>query len=152
MLLYLVRHGNAAQEIVDPARPLSDEGRAQAGKMAAFLGPQMIEVRAVWHSPKARAAQTAEILATAVRAEEGLVERYDLGPNDPVADVALEIEGTAGDLMIVGHLPFQGLLASRLLSGRDESFVSFDEVTVACLARLDRGRWVLLWLVSPALV
>ena len=152
MKLYLVRHGNALDKSVDAERPLSEEGRAQASKMAGFLAPLQIEAQAIWHSGKPRARETAEALAEAIESRTGLIGRDGLAPNDPVENIALELEAADSDLMVVGHMPFMGLLASWLLANRDASFVSFDEAAVACLERAGRGQWVLLWHVSPGVV
>ena len=153
MRLYLVRHGNALSKEADPERPLSDEGRMQASKMASFIKPQRIEVDAIWQSGKTRALQTAETMATAVYSSSGILEHTGLEPNDPVKPIAKELKKETGDLMIVGHLPFMDRLASALLAGeKDQEFVCFDEATVACLERDGDGEWSLLWLVSPQLV
>jgi len=153
MQLYLVRHGNALSKDAHPERPLSDEGRMQASKMASFIKPQRIEVEAIWQSGKARALQTAEIMAASAYSRDGIVEHSGLAPNDPVKPIARELKEVAGDLMIVGHLPFMDRLASILLAGaKEQEFVCFDEATVACLERDGGGEWVLLWLLSPQLV
>lgn len=153
MKLYLVRHGEAMLKTIDPARPLSDKGRAQASKMAAFLKPQRIEVEAIWHSGRARALQTAEILLAAVSVREGILEHDGLAPNDPVKPLAKEVTKAPGDLVIVGHLPFLDRLASMLLTGdKGSEFVCFDEAAAACLERDEEGRWALQWLVAPVLV
>ncbi len=153
MRLYLVRHGNALPKEAAPERPLSDEGRMQASKMASFLKPQRIEVEAIWQSGKTRALQTAEIMAAAVYSRRGIVEHGGLEPNGPAKPIAKEIGKEIGELMIVGHLPFMDRLASTLLAGeKDQEFVCFDEATVACLERDEGGQWTLLWLVAPQLV
>jgi len=79
MQLYLVRHGEAVAGEIDPERPLSAQGVAAARKMAAFLKPRKIEVGAIWHSTKARALQTAEMLSKAVTSKRGLAERKKIG-------------------------------------------------------------------------
>lgn len=153
MKLYLIRHGEALPETVDPERPLSETGRAQASKVAAFIKPQRIEVDAIWQSGKPRALETAEIALRAVYAREGICEHEGLNPNDPAKPIAKEIKNAPGDLMIVGHLPFLDLLASALLTGdKGFAFVSFDEAAAACLERDEGGEWALLWLVPPILV
>ena len=153
MRLYLVRHGNALSKEADQERPLSDEGRMQASKMASFIKPQRIEVEAIWQSGKTRALQTAETMGAAVYSRSGIVEHRGLEPNDPVKPIAKELKKETSELMIVGHLPFMDRLASALLAPeKDQEFVCFDEATVACLERDGDGEWSLLWLVSPQLV
>ena len=156
MRLYLVRHGEAVSEEADPARPLSSRGREQAGKVARFLKPLGISVGSVQHSGKLRAAQTAEILAGSIASAEGVRERPGLGPMEPVEPMADEIGEAEADLMIVGHLPFLGRLASRLIlgdAGRD--IVTFREATTVCLegepsaGDLPGRGWRIAWTVTP---
>jgi len=150
--LYLVRHGEALPGDVDPERRLSPRGRADARKVAACLEPLGLRVEAVWHSPKARARQTAEILAEALARAGDLVERDGLAPNDDVEPVASEVERRDGDLMIVGHMPLLGRLASLLVAGDEAAdVVGFRTVTVCCLDRDDAGdgAWRIAWVVSP---
>ena len=87
MRLYLVRHGEALPREKDPERGLSDRGRQNAEKTAALLKGQDIEVEAVWESGKKRATQTAEIMAAAVTAKGGVVQRSGMSPNDPVIPI-----------------------------------------------------------------
>ena len=153
MQLYLVRHGEAVAREIDAERPLSAQGVAAARKMAAFLKPRKIKVEAIWHSTKARARQTAEILSKAVTSKRRLAERKKIGPLDEIDKTLAAVNRAAGDLMIVGHMPFMGRLASALLAGDTEvGFVGFSTVAVACLERDDDERWQLAWLVAPELL
>src|SRR5512139_2014144 len=97
MRLYLVRHGEALPREVDPERGLSNEGRQEAEKVAAFLKGLAIEVEAVWESGKKRATQTAEIMASAVRSKGGIVRRSGIDPNDPVEPIAEKLSLLDGD-------------------------------------------------------
>jgi hypothetical protein len=47
-------------------------------------------------------------------------QRNGLAPKDPVAPVKQAIEQSAGDLMIVSHLPF-GKLAALLVADNEET-------------------------------
>ena len=150
MRLYLAQHGEATPKSVDPERRLTEKGRHDTGKVAAFLRPLGLAVTAVWQSGKPRARQTAEILAGALDAKGGVVERTGLAPNDPVAPVAEEVRGSAEDTMIVGHMPFLGKLAGRLFAGEESTgVVAFRNGGVVCLARTDEGGWDVLWAVTP---
>ena len=153
MRLYLVQHGEAKPKDVDPERRLTEKGRRDVEKVAAFLRPLGLAVAAVWQSGKPRARQTAEILAGALEAKAGVVERAGLAPNDPVAPVAEQFNDAAEDTMIVGHLPFMGKLAALLVAG-DESaaVVAFRNGGVVCLERNDDGAWSVRWAVTPDVV
>ena len=91
MRLYLVQHGEAVVKDVDPARPLTDRGRRDAGKTAEFLRIAGITVDIIWHSAKQRARETAEIFAEILSLQKKLCQRDDLAPNDPVDSVYSEI-------------------------------------------------------------
>ena len=152
MRLYLVRHGDALSAAEDPERPLSPRGRDDARRMAEALGRAGVRVREIRHSGKARAARTAEILAKHVGLAEP-VAAPGLAPNAPVEPLVDEIETRTADLMIVGHLPFLALLASRLLAGDTVVvLVEFESAAASCLERDLRGVWSLVWLLPPSLV
>ncbi|MGD1278481.1 MAG: phosphohistidine phosphatase SixA [Tepidisphaeraceae bacterium] len=150
MRLYLVQHGEAHPENVDPQRRLTDKGIHDTKKVAQFLRPLKLSVEAIWHSGKPRASQTAQILASGVSARQGLVQRDDLNPNDRVAPVRKAIEQSPHDRMIVGHLPFLGKLAAMLVTGnKDSEVLAFRYGGVVCLERADDGSWRLAWMVVP---
>ena len=65
MRLYLVQHGDALPEQVDPERPLSAEGRRDVEAVARLLASAGTRAVRVAHSGKLRAQQTAEVLAAA---------------------------------------------------------------------------------------
>ena len=74
MRLYLVQHGQAKSKDQDPDRHLTENGQKEVESIAAFLQPLNIKIQALWHSGKARAAQTADILAGSVKARQGAVQ------------------------------------------------------------------------------
>ncbi|MCK4586416.1 MAG: histidine phosphatase family protein, partial [Gammaproteobacteria bacterium] len=63
MKLFLMRHGQAADIEVDPEQGLSAEGKAAIEQLAHRLAEQNITFKQVFYSEKARARQTAEIMA-----------------------------------------------------------------------------------------
>jgi phosphohistidine phosphatase len=152
MRLYLVQHGHALPKEVDAERPLSERGRSDVERVAAFLGRAGIWTAAVVHSGKTRARQTAEILAAAV-ARPGCIEaRSGIDPNDDAQPVAGEAGAWGEDVMLVGHLPFMGRLASRLCAQDDDAgVVGFEPGSVVCLERRTDGGWRLVWMIRPEL-
>jgi phosphohistidine phosphatase len=150
MQLILVRHADALPKDVDPERPLSEAGRDQAERTADAAWRLGLSPEAIVHSGKARARQTAEILAAALTPPGGLVEQKDaLAPKaDPqlAADLAGAAEGT---LLLVGHLPHLARLVSLLLTGdADRETVS---LAAAALVHLERAgdAWRLRALIPP---
>lgn len=140
MKLYLVRHGEAVSEKIDPQRPLSEKGREEISKIAKFLKEIKVKIEVIWHSNKLRAKETAQIIANGIFPLEELVEREDLSPNAPVEKWPEEIKNFGKDLMIVGHLPFlQKLLSLLLLNSEEFSIVDFKSAGVISL-NLDKEK------------
>lgn len=153
MRVYLVQHAEARPKSEDPDRNLSDRGIADARKMAAFLKPLAISVRAVWHSGKARAEATATHLAEGVEADEGVVQHSGLKPNDSVEPIRDELEKMDKDVMIVGHLPFVNRLVSLLAAGSDSADIAaYQPGGIVCLARGESGPWQIQWMAVPDLM
>jgi phosphohistidine phosphatase len=153
MQLYLVQHGEAVPEEVDPVRPLSASGQGDVARVAAFLAAAGVRPERVMHSGKRRAEQTAEILAAAVAPDTVPAARADLNPNDPTDGMAREAAAWHHAVMLVGHLPFMGRLASRLVAGREDAGVAeFQPGSVVCLDRTDQQRWTIAWMVRPELL
>jgi phosphohistidine phosphatase len=152
MPVYLVRHGEATSELVDPAQPLSERGRSGVERMGRHAAAMGVAVAEILHSTKQRARETAEILARHVAPARGLTEMTWLAP---AADPGLAqdvIESTAEPIMLVGHLPHLARLASLLLTGNpNREIVRFRNASVACLETVEDA-WVLLWALSPDLL
>ena len=153
MRLYFVQHGEAVSEEVNPQRPLSDKGRLDVQKMGKFLSRTKLKVEPIWHSGKTRALETAAILTEALSIKDAPVMRQGLTPLDPVEGIERELRKREENLMIVGHLPFLGRLASTLLIGSTSpNLVAFQQGGVVCLERLEAGSWSLKWMVNPELL
>lgn len=153
MRLYLVQHGEALAEQLDPARPLSEAGEADVRLLAAFLAGRALHVAQIAHSGKLRARQTAELLAGALAPPPPVAERPNLNPNDPPEDLARELAKRQDDVMLVGHLPFMGRLAALLVSGRPhDDIVAFTPGSVVCLERAGQERWSVAWMLRPELL
>ncbi len=150
MKLYLVQHAKAASKDVDPQRPLTEEGRRDIQKVAAFIKPLNLSVDYLWHSGKKRAQQTAEILADVVEVRKEMAAHDGLAPNDDVKALKDELMSDRQDIMIVGHLPFLPKLASLLLTGSGSSnTVAFRNGGIVCLDYSDDNQWQINWMVIP---
>ncbi len=155
MQIYLVQHGESQPEEIDPERRLTENGARAVQRVADFLRTSGgLHVDAIWHSGKARAQQTAELLGPATRAGEGALMQHDgLAPKDAVEPIKRELEQGNSNVMIVGHLPFLGRLAALLLTGNsDNEVVAFQLGCVVSLNRDDAGRWKLEWMIVPKLL
>src|SRR4030088_791629 len=148
MRVYLVQHGESKSEEEDPQRRLTDKGIVEVQKVAKFLRPLKLAVDAIWHSGKARAQQTGELLAEAVEARDRVVQREGLGPKDQVATIKEALQQAGDDVMIVGHLPFLDKLVAVLVTGSEENeILEFRFGSVVCIERRDDEKWKGAWMI-----
>lgn len=113
MDLILWRHAEAAEGEVDLVRELTRRGEHQARDMAAWLAPRLPAGARVFTSEARRSRQTARYLE---RPAQILPE---LNPDQPWQRVweALDWPQCGETLVVVGHQPWLGQIASRLLCG-----------------------------------
>lgn len=142
MDLWLVRHGEAVPENVDPSRPLSAEGFRWISEVASVLACRIGNIDLVAASGKLRARQTAQILAaSAGYPSDRIAETSALSPGaSPEAFLEfLEEQKGNGTILCAGHLPSIAHIASCLLSAGDPVRLVFNPGT-ACLIRLSSIR------------
>lgn len=163
MLLYLVRHAHAVTEEENPVRPLSERGRADAARVAAFLrAGGAFRPAQVWHSPLVRSRETAQLFLAGLGGEVLLVETPDLLPDDDPDDIAHRLAEypATHDLALVGHEPHLGALGTLLVRGRKKPVVfALRKGAVVALERDERvhkksglPRWRVRWHLSPELL
>jgi len=113
MDLILWRHAEAEDGSPDAARKLTEHGREQARRIAAWLKPRLPGNLEVLVSPAARAQQTAQALGVAFMTTPAI------GTDAAAVDVisALDLPERSGATLIVGHQPTLGRVAAILLSG-----------------------------------
>jgi phosphohistidine phosphatase len=101
-MIWLLRHGDAADGSPDAERPLTDKGREQARAVGAALKAIGVELDACLTSPKVRAAETATLACEQVGDVEPQLEpKLAGGPFDAEALAA----GLGDDVLLVGHDP-----------------------------------------------
>ena len=151
MNLYLVQHGEAEAERVDPARPLTGRGRADVVSVARRAARLALEVEQIRHSGKTRAEQTAAILGEALSPRGGVVEAPGLAPMDNVGPIGDALAREEKPLMLVGHLPFMARLAALLVGGNPERpVVQFRNAGIVALSR-ENAHWLFAWNLTPEL-
>ena len=119
MNLILWRHAEAEDGLPDLDRKLTPRGRKQAQAMARWLVDRLPERYLVVSSPAKRARQTADALECVYRVDEALRPDVDVAhylgacewPTGPVE--------AGGTVVLVGHQPILGRVASLLLAGRE---------------------------------
>ena len=101
-MIWLLRHGDAAEGSPDAERPLTDKGREQSRAAGAALKAIGVELDACLTSPKVRAAETARLVCEQVGDVEPQLEpKLAGGPFDAEALAA----GLGDDVLLVGHDP-----------------------------------------------
>jgi len=156
MRLYLVRHAEAMSEREDPERGLTVAGLADMERCAALVENAVSRDDAgeglseILHSTKKRAEETAVVLARRLRPERGVRASDGLLPLDDPGQWAGRMDREDRDIMLVGHMPQMGLLASLLITEKPDSYViSFPTSTVVCLEKAGPAEWRVEWVVNP---
>ncbi|MEK6719896.1 MAG: histidine phosphatase family protein [Chloroflexota bacterium] len=152
--LHLLRHADAGDPATWPGddadRPLSAKGRRQAARLGNLLAGAGFTPDAIISSPKLRARETAETVATAlgvdVRVDDRLGGALDIGT---IAGVIKDAGGPRRPVL-VGHDPDLSWLASELTGTR-------IELRKGALARIDvevpfDGSGTIRWLIPPGLL
>jgi phosphohistidine phosphatase len=101
-MIWLLRHGDAADGSPDAERELTDKGREQSRAAGAALKALGVDIDACLTSPKVRAADTAKIACEELSGLEPLLEpKLAGGPFDAEALAA----GLGDNVLLVGHDP-----------------------------------------------
>jgi phosphohistidine phosphatase len=101
-MLWLLRHGEAADGSPDADRPLTELGREQSRAAGVALRALGVSIDACLTSPKLRAADTAKLACVELEGLEPQMEpRLAGGPIDAEALTA----GLGDDVILVGHDP-----------------------------------------------
>jgi phosphohistidine phosphatase len=88
-------------------------------------------------------------MAENLNIEKSISETDGLAPMDDASIWAERLNKRTNALMLVGHLPHLGKLASLLLcSEKERNVVAFKMGGVVCLKRDDIG-WSLQWMITP---
>jgi phosphohistidine phosphatase len=142
MEIYLVRHGVAEEPLdalkagrPDPERRLTEEGREKTSRVARALAKKIRAPGLIAHSPYARAAETARILAHEFPSAR-LEKHRGLIPHDSPGDalaLLCELLPSADSVMLVGHEPHLSLLSGLLLTGKEIFLLEFKKAGVACI-------------------
>ena len=100
-MLWLLRHGDAADGSPDAERPLTKKGERQARAVGEALKALGVELDACLTSPKLRAAETARLACEPLGVDPRQEPKLAGGPFDAEALAA----GLGDDVLLVGHDP-----------------------------------------------
>lgn len=159
--LHLLRHSNAEDlpptgSTDDSDRRLTDDGRLKARQIGTALGRLGLVFDLILASPALRTRQTAELVSARWRPRPPLEFLDDLriGGDAFGAIQRLSRRKAQGDrsVLVVGHEPELGRLASKLLAGTPDLSVSFKKGSICRLSieRVTSGPCATLeWLWTP---
>lgn len=133
MDLILWRHAEAEPGEPDLGRRLTAKGQKQAERVAAWLERQLPDTCRILVSPADRAQQTALALGRRFRTVDELAP----GAGAAALLAACGWPDSRESVLVVGHQPTLGAVASFLLSG-EESFWSVKKAGVWWLSNRDR--------------
>jgi phosphohistidine phosphatase len=154
--LYFLRHTKAVSrndwDRDDSERPLTEQGREEAARIAGFIARLGLAIDAIVSSPYNRACETADIMAQHLNSEDKLVSDERVAPGfdlEELGDV-LEDYPDARALMFVGHEPDFSNVVAQLVGGR----VVFKKGGIAYVECADASlkKATLVWLVQPSVL
>jgi phosphohistidine phosphatase len=118
MDLILWRHAQAEVGEPDEGRALTQQGRKQAARMAAWLDRSLPSGCRILCSPTMRTVQTAEALGRKYKIVP------EIGPGASAADVLVAAgwPDAKTPVMVIGHQPWLGHLVSLLLTGEEQDW------------------------------
>lgn len=119
MNLILWRHAEAEDAEPDLARRLTGRGRKHADRMAQWLRERLPERFEVVVSPAQRTLQTADALGCEYRVDPRLAPDVDVTDILAAIEWPTGTEASGGTVIVVGHQPTLGRLASLLLAGQE---------------------------------
>jgi phosphohistidine phosphatase len=159
MDLFVIRHADALpigeHGVTDDfERPLSDEGRDQARRLAGALQHLGVTLNQVLTSPLVRARQTAEeILREWQKPSPTITQCDELMPGGRRKRLSRFLRERGGDMVaIVGHQPDLGQYAAWLV-GAKKAQIDLAKAGVAyivCGEGPRKGGGLLRWLLTPA--
>jgi len=118
MDLILWRHAQAEAGEPDEGRELTQQGRKQAQRMGAWLDRTLPSGCKILSSPTSRTIQTVDALGRKYKIVP------EIGPMARAADVinAVGWPESKMPVMVVGHQPWLGEVASLLLTGEEQDW------------------------------
>ena len=160
MRLYLMRHATAVPPGTpgfahDAQRPLTEEGRMEARRVAAGLKRLGIPVERIVTSPYVRAVQTADEVARVLGPRLAVQEVDELRAEEAPAQASLALKGlgTHAHVLCVGHEPQFSAWVAELVATHGAMQCVMKKAGVACI-EIERvpprqGSGILRWLMTP---
>lgn len=119
MDLILWRHAEAETGEPDLGRKLTSKGEKQARRVAEWLHGRLPDSAKIYTSPAKRAQQTASALSEVAHRKFKTLDVLDGSARADEVLAALGWGGGKGTLVLVGHQPLLGRIASCVMTGRE---------------------------------
>jgi phosphohistidine phosphatase len=127
--IYLMQHGPYPSKEQDPDEGLSPEGDARIHASGKALRRMGVTFDAIFSSPKKRSGQTAAIVASEVGFPPDKITETDkikaMTPPEETLEMLCGLRGY-NKVLIAGHLPSVGEVASSLLTEGSKATVVFE--------------------------
>jgi phosphohistidine phosphatase SixA len=154
--LYLIRHADAGDPEAwtgpDDVRPLSGKGEKQSKRLGRFLAELGFSPGAVISSPKARARQTAELVADSLGVDVAIDERLGGGLDVVALEAILFDAGEPERPVLVGHDPDFSELTAWIVGATSIGLKKGALVRIDTVRPISRASGTLRWLVPPDLL
>ena len=132
-MIWLLRHGDAADGSPDEERPLTKKGRRQAKAAGAALKALGVELDACLASPRIRALDTAKLVCEQLGVDVHVEPALSGGPFDPRELT----DGLGEEVLLVGHDPDFSMAVHDLTGAQ-------VRMKKGGLAALEKGELILL--------
>lgn len=143
MELILWRHADAGESEDDPQidfeRRLSERGRRQAARVAAWLDARLPDRCLVLSSPAPRARETAEALGRKLRVDARIAPGSDGHSLLEAAGWPSRAGSQPRHVVLVGHQPSLGEAMSLILSGSGDAWTVRKAMLIWLVARDEAG-------------
>lgn len=138
MELVLWRHAEAEVGGPDLDRRLTAKGEKQARRVAQWLQAHLPATAKIYVSPATRAQQTAQALAAISHRKIRILD--EIGPGASPAELLAAVGWPDGraTIVVVGHQPTLGRVASALLAGQTQDW-PLRKAGVWWFSRRERG-------------
>jgi len=154
MKLFILRHADAESEVHknDADRKLTAAGIAEAEYAANAIRIMKLNLTAILTSPTARAAATAEIVASQFPSIRVQILEHLLPSGEP-KDLFRELQSFSRDsrVLLVTHKPFASRCIASLVGMSNDSKISVKKASLSCIeisSSIQRGGGVLLWILT----
>ena len=152
MQIYLLQHANAKPEEEDPERPLSETRLQETEAIASKLQQLNTKPTHIFHSPKLRAKQTADIFSSALKAPTEEIEGLKPKDDPSIIKEKLKTLEETGTYLFVGHLPHMEKLAALLLTGSQEPPIHISRYSSPICLENTEGNWRKKFFLLPELL